>query len=590
MSKDWTRKAIICVAGLLSSLAAQAAPQVIHMPVTSIEAVDKVPELFGQQGGTFTTPISRQLQTFHPFLADDIYTKIVINNLLSSLVRLNPVRNEPTPALAYKWELSPDELTYTFYLREGIRWSDGRPLTSDDVIFTFVAIFDGRYPNRLKQKFTYEGVPIVYSKINDHTFILKTPKPYVPLLVDLFDLNILPKHVLYSSFNDGTFLKQFSLEQSQVEPQRIVSSGPFVLDNYMLGEKVVLKANPYYWRVDEQGQRLPYIDYLIYQIVRDVNTEMVLFASGRSDLTSSSILGGDVDWLESIAPKQHLRIFSRGLSNSSRFLWFNLNPGSNAKGQPFVAPHKLKWFEDKRFRQAIAHGMNRQGMIEALYQGRGKPQLSIISEANEKWFDPSVRQYDYDPIAAKKLLEEMGFSWNSENQLMDTNGNKVAFELITFEGENILAIFKENMQALGIEVKITPLDLFTFLHKINQTYQYEAAFIKFVPDSDDPSAYTPIFKSSGHLHYWYPNQIYPKYPWEKIINELVEAQEVAFDLQKRIERVHQLQEIFMEELPLIPLITPEAFIGVADKWQNLQIQPIGIALWNIDEIWDSTIK
>jgi peptide/nickel transport system substrate-binding protein len=206
-----------------------------------------------------------------------------------------------------------------------LRWSDGEPFTANDVIFTFDAIFDKRYPNRYSQQYTIAGQPLRYEKVDDHTLRFTTPEVYAPFLTDIGYASIMPRHKLITSFEDGTLQKRWTSQTAIDTPQEVVGTGPFRIFSYQAGERMVLAPNPHYWRADSIGQRLPYVDFLIAQFVPSPNTETVMFATGQTDASAVSVT--DVAWVSEAAKTYDFTIYDRGPDSGISFLWFNQNPG-----------------------------------------------------------------------------------------------------------------------------------------------------------------------------------------------------------------------------------------------------------------------
>lgn len=541
----------------------------------------------GRYGGILVVAGATEPKTFNPFVSEDAYSAQAISLLLNGLVDYDAVEQEYIPGLARSWKRSANGKAYTFYLRQGVRWSDGHPLTADDVIFTFDIVFDPRYPNRYSLQYTIAGQPLEYEKVDDFTVRFFTKTVYAPFINDIGFINILPKHILYDSFQEGSLQKKWSVQTALEKPEAIVGTGPFILQNYSPGERITFAPNPHYWKANTKGERLPYINYFITKFVPDVNTQTLLFATSQTDAIGQ-ISGVDLAWVSKAQDIYDFSVIEQGPASSISFIWFNLKPGKNEKGQPYVAPHKLEWFQEKKFRQAIAHGFDRQGIVDAVYSGLGQPLHSIISPANRKWHNPQTRRYDYDPEKAKSLLQELGFQRQENGSLFDKSGNPVSFELIISKGrasaEGISTTFKENMKALGITVKLTYLDFGTLVKKITQTYDYDAGIIGFT-GGGDPSNGKTIYRSDGRLHVWNPEQEAPATSWEARIDALMEQQERELDEPRRIALIHEMQAIFSEELPLIFLITPTVHIGIKNKWQNIRVPSIGSPLWNIDQIW-----
>jgi peptide/nickel transport system substrate-binding protein len=539
----------------------------------------------GQPGGLFVQTGAGEPNTFNWIVSEDASSSTNIDIFFSGLVDYNPITESIEPALAQRWEVSPDNRTFTFHLWPGLQWSDGHPLTADDVIFTFTATYDKRYPNRVAYDLSDDGTPFVVTKIDDLTVQIRTPQIFAPFLIKMAGAGIMPKHKLEPFFHDGTLQKQWSVSTAQKDPSSIVVSGPYRLHSYRPGERIVLEANPYYRQADSRGVRLPYVDLFIEKFVKDQNASVVAFASGLTD--AEGITPDNVEWVRRSAPLHNFTVHDRGPSTSSSFIWFNQNPGQNKDGKPYLAPHKLAWFQDVRFRQAISHGINRQGIVDGVLFGRGTPLWSGESPANRKWFNPHVKQYPYDPARALALLAEAGFK--QENGLLrDRAGNPVEFKIITNQENpiriNMATVFKENMGELGITVQLQFLDFGTLVNKISDSFDYEASLLGFT-GGGDPSGGMSIYMSKGRLHQWYPSQPKPATAWEARIDGLMLAQLRTLDEAQRKKYYDEVQLIMSEQCPLIYLITPNSYAGLRHKWQNVQIPKLGSLLWNKEQIW-----
>jgi peptide/nickel transport system substrate-binding protein len=243
-----------------------------------------------------------------------------------------------------------------------------------------------------------------------------------------------------------------------------------------------------------------------------------------------------------------------------------------------LPPHKLAWFRNPDFRRAVLTGLDRPGLVKAVYFGRAQPLDTTISPANRKWHNPDTVRYPYDPEHAEALLERSGFVLGSDGVLRDAEGHPVQFELLASEGSQtatgIGTTLIENMRALGIKVTLSMLDFGTLTHRVSDTFDYDAAMMGFT-GGGDPSGGKAIYRSDGRLHLWYPEQPAPATGWEARIDEIMDLQERTLDEEKRIELIHELQAIFSGELPLLFLITPNAYAGIRNNWQNVAVPALG---------------
>ncbi|HBO57644.1 MAG TPA: peptide ABC transporter substrate-binding protein [Opitutae bacterium] len=555
----------------------------------------------GQYGGIFVLSETTEPTTFNPQVPNNVSTSLLLSRLLSSLVEYDPRTEQFLPALAKAWQVSEDLKSYTFYLREGVRWSDGVLFTADDVIFTFDCILAEtvdavtgkrlpKYPSRNYQQFHINGEKLRYTKIDKYTVRFDLPTVYAPFIYDISQ-SILPKHKLQTAFEDGSFQKQWSTKTAIESPAAIVGTGPFTIMSYKPGERLVLQPNPHYWKADRKEQRLPYLDYLVHQFVKEANTQVAHFATGKSD--ASGIGADDYTWVQKAADTYRFSIYDRGPSASVNFFWFNQHRGVNAKGEPFLPAHKLRWFTDKRFRQAVQYGLNRQGLIDALLFGKGESLTSIIAPAQGKWHNPNLPRYDFDPEQAKRLLRQSGFSWDAAGQLIDSKAVPVAFTLLLVESnfyDRVGVTFVENMKDLGMDVNLERSDFATLLRRTDDTFNYDVTILGWGSSSAayDPSGSKALYLSSGEYHQWYPEQPAPVTEWEARIDELIGLQERTLDEAQRVNYMHEVQAILAEELPLLYGFTPYGYAGVKNKWRNIYVPSAGTILWNIEEIWEGS--
>jgi peptide/nickel transport system substrate-binding protein len=539
----------------------------------------------GKPGGVFVQTDPGEPSTFNWLVAEDATSSGYIGQFFEALVSYDPIQEIVVPALAKCWEISPDNQTFTFYLREGLQWSDGQPLTAADVGFTFACIYDSRFTNRLAYDLSDDGLPFTVTVHDALTLSIRTPYVFAPFLQKLSGVPIMPRHLLEPFRADGSLQKQWTVSTAQKNPGSIVVSGPYRLSSYRPGERIVLEPNPYYYKTDTTGRRLPYITHLITQFVKDQNSSTIAFATGQTD--AEGITGDNLLWVKRSEGRHHFTVHDRGPSTSSSFIWFNQNPGQNKAGQPYVTPHKLRWFQNTLFRQAISTGIDRQGIIDGVLFGRGTPLWSSESPANTKWYNPHVRQYPYDPAAAKKLLLSAGFTLRGE-ALHDSQGHRVTFRLVTNQENPIrqamATVFMENMKALGIEVILQFLDFGALVDKISDTYDYEASLLG-LTGGGDPSGGMSVYMSKGRLHQWYPNQPTPATPWEARIDDLMRAQLRTLNEVERKKLFDEVQLIMSEQCPYIYLITPNAYVGLRNKWQNVRLPRMGSILWNQEQLW-----
>ncbi|HHP7244020.1 MAG TPA: ABC transporter substrate-binding protein, partial [Elainellaceae cyanobacterium] len=360
----------------------------------------------------------------------------VFSLIYDGLVGENGLTADIEPALAENWEISDDSLRITFTLRDGLKWSDGEPLTAADVVFTYNdLLFNEAIPSSARDVLRIgesQELPTVRS-LDDRRVEFTVPEPFAPFLRTVGLIAILPKHALQRYVNeldaDGT-PRFVSAWGTDTDPAEIIANGPYRLASYVPSQRVVFERNPYYWRRDEQGNLMPYVKRLIWQIVESSDASVIQFRSGGLD-----VLGLSPDYFALLKREESrgdFTIYEGGPVPSTSFIAFNLNQGRR-NGVPLVDPIKSRWFNTVNFRQAVAHAIDRQRMINNTFQGLAELQNSPISVQSPYYLPPEegLPIYEYNPEIARTLLIDAGFQYDPNGQLLDVDGNRVRFTLIT---------------------------------------------------------------------------------------------------------------------------------------------------------------
>ena len=230
----------------------------------------------GKVGGQLVLTTEGSPKTFNPVFAVDAGSESVTRLLFSPLVHFDMATQEPSPGLAESWSVEADQKTWTFKLRKGLRWSDGQPLTADDVLFTWNDIlynseFSRFTPDTL---LSVAGKPFTVSKVDDLTIRLVTPEVVAPLLQFVSGAPIVPKHILARELRAKNFLNAYSVN---VNPRSIIGSGPYRILDSRAGKVILLERNPEYYAVDKNGVRLPYLDQIQMNVAPDAGMSAFFF-------------------------------------------------------------------------------------------------------------------------------------------------------------------------------------------------------------------------------------------------------------------------------------------------------------------------
>ncbi|HEY9806905.1 MAG TPA: ABC transporter substrate-binding protein, partial [Candidatus Obscuribacterales bacterium] len=535
---------------------------------------------------TFNYPLSQE----SPSVFTYIYEGLITEN----------GNGEIEPALAESWKISDDKRQIVFTLRDGLKWSDGEPLTADDITFTYNDLyFNEKIPTDARDILrigTTGALPTV-SKIDDRHVKFTVPEPFAPFL-RITGLPILPRHTLIDSVkqtgSDGNpkFLSTWGVD---TDPRKIIANGPYLLAGYTPSQRVIFQRNPYYWRKDAQGNALPYIERFIWQIVESTDTSLLQFRSGGLD--ALGISPENFSLLKGEEKRGKFTIYNGGPAAGTNFISFNLNKARRADGRPIVDPIKSKWFNTLAFRQAVAYALDRQTMINNTFRGLGSAQDSPISLQSPYYLsaEEGLKVYKYDPEKAKQLLREAGFKYNSQGQLQDAEGHLVRFTLITNSGNKIReamgAQVKQDLQQIGIQVDFNPINFNTLVEKLSTTRDWDC-YLLGLTGGVEPNDGANVWLSRGGLHSFNQGPL-PGQPaiqgwepteWEKELDRLYIQGAQELDETKRKAIYAKTQQITQEQVPVIYLVNPLSLSAVRDRIQGVKFTALGGSLWNIYEL------
>jgi peptide/nickel transport system substrate-binding protein len=545
----------------------------------------------GIPGGRLIVALYGDPKTFNPITANEGSSEIIYRHLFAGLLGFDSISQQIEPGLAESWTNAADSKTWTFKLRKNLRWSDGEPLTADDVVFTWnEVIYNPKIDNVTRDGFIVGGKKFTVTKVDDLTVQVVTPDVYAPFL-EAFGAGvpIMPKHVLAKSVADGTFTSAYGINWN---PKDVVCSGPFVIKEYKPAQYVLLERNPYFCEVDRKGQRLPYFDNIIYTVVPDLNAMSLRFLSGESDM-DDFIFPYEYDHFKTESAKGKFQLLEPGIGLETVFFWFNENTNANPKtGQPLVELKKLKWFRNTKFRQACSYAIDREAIIKSVYSGRGIPNYGYVTPGNKKWFNPNTPQYPHDLDKARALLKEIGIEdRNGDGMLEDADGNRIEFVLNTNVGngarEKSAVLIASDLKKLGFNVIFQPVEFNTLIGKIDDTHDYDCILLGFGGGSSDPVGSMNIVKSDGFTHHWFPRQKAPSTDWEARLDYLMDAQMKTLDYAERKKDFDEVQKILAEQVPLIFTVTPLYFAAVRSDIGNVRATPLSYyrASWNAEELY-----
>ncbi|WP_457624848.1 ABC transporter substrate-binding protein [Persephonella sp.] len=516
----------------------------------------------GKEGGVLKRALAGDAKTFNPVMAQETTSTAVIGVLFNGLTKTNLKTLLPEPDLAEKWERNEDGTVWRFHLRKDAKWFDGKPVTADDVVFTYNEIYyNPEIPSSVKDMLYIEGKKFKVRKIDKYTVEFVIPKPFAPFL-QAVGQPILPKHILKKYVDNKTFTSAWGIN---TPPRQLIGTGPYRLVEYVIGQYAVYERNPYYWEKDRIGQKIPYIPEIKAQIIGDPDVRLIKFLSGEIDYYA--VRPSDLPEVLPKAKEKNFTVYNLGATPSTLFVVFNQNPKAP------IPKYKLKWFRNKKFRQAISYATDRTGIINIAYNGLAYPIYTAVTPANRRLFDENYYpKYPFNLKKAKELLLEIGFKEGKDGFLYDPEGHKLQFTLITNSGnkerETIGNILKDDLKRIGIDLNFQSIDFNNLVSRLMSNYDWEAVIIG-LTGSMDPYFGQNVWLSSGHLHMWYPNQKKPSTKWEEEVDKLFKKAAVELDPEKRDQLYKEAFKIIGEEQPMIFIAAPEELLAVKNKLKNV---------------------
>jgi peptide/nickel transport system substrate-binding protein len=559
-------------------------------PVTNTSNSDsKFPtRVAGTQGGTLTYRLTAPPTTFNYLVADTEQSVLIALYMMNSRpIEFDHATQKYRNALAETWTLRADRKTVDMKLRESLKFSDGKPLTTEDLAFTLAAMYDDRTKAAAwKDSMMVNGKPIETKILDERNIQFVFPEPVAQIENYIDNLGVLPKHVLAADFDAGKLAESWKVT---ADPATIVTSGPFSVESSTAGERVVLKRNPNFWRKDEKGTQMPYLEKVAFEIIPDSNQALVRLNQNSIDILDR-IRGADYASL--LNATGAVKPYDLGPGLGVDHIIFNLNP-SGKDGKAIGDPVKKAWFADKRFRQAVSAAVDRKTIATTTLQGLATPLYGFVSPANRAWVDPNLPKIDHDLKRAEQLLTESGFvkrGTPEAPELFDAKNNRVEFSLV-YPAENeprklMAAVIQEDLAKLGIKMNVVPVEQTAVSRTANETYEYEALLFGLTVSGIEPTTYANFLLSNAATHQWQPKQKTPATEWEAKIDQLFAQQAGEPDPQKRAQIFNEIQKIMADESPVVPVVSRHIVAAVNTRVGNYAPSSIfPYSIWNVEELF-----
>ncbi len=493
--------------------------------------------------GNFKIQMDSAPTTLNALSSTDYYATIVQSKVMDSLLDRNPETREFEPSLAKEWKISKDGMSFEFTLRDGVKWHDGKPLTAEDVKFSFDAIMDPSNKYKTADKKSYFENIKSAEIIAPNKVKFTVAKPYFDNFnVVATGLTIVPMH-LY---------KNPSKEQEKVLNKTLIGTGPYMLSEFDRAKGIVLKANPSWW-----GKSVPELKgkynfaTINYRFITEVAVSIQRMENGDLDYLD---FGAEEYMKKTSGPKWGKELIKVKTQNKQ------------PRGYGFVALNLTNpILSSKKTRIALAHLFNRREMIKKFLYDLSLPATGPLYQQSE-YADPSVKPFEYDPKLALKLLKEDGWATAAgENTLSKAiNGKKtpLSFTLINAnkDFEKYLTLFKEDAKKAGVNIEIKFVEWNAFLKLIDER-KFEAATLSWSGgDLDwDPKQiwHSSSIANGGSNFISYKNPT---------VDKLIDEARVVMDKQERVKRLREVYKLIADDVPYLFMFNSKYhFYGVSKQ-------------------------
>lgn len=563
------RIALTLIAALVTAGTAWAQPERVGYPELGMEP--------GTPGGTLTLALSDSPPRFFYYGEISSASQTLAAQLFDSLVEFDLETYDLVPGLATSWDVSEDGTVYTFHLREGVFWHDGEPFTAEDVVFTYEQIIvnpEARAGDAAQFTFTVDGEAqaTTFEAVDDRTVRMTLPTGSAAFLLQQ-RFPIMPKHKLLPfSAEGGAELADINdAWPTDVDPSEVVGTGPFQLSEYVPGQVVRLTRNDSYWKVDEAGTRLPYLDAIDYLIVPGTEAQVAQFLAGNIDqLNISGAQFPDFKTRE-LAGEGFRVVQSPALFGSPPHLAFNFDAAD---------PELAELFSNDAFRQAMERAVDRERVIEDVYNGLAELPGTPTAPANTAFYEDTtdlLRPFDLEAAAA--ALDELGLTDTDGDGVRNISSNRELEFTLTYGNDSatwtdIATILQNDFAQIGVEVNLQGIQSSQLLGT-GIAGDFEAIVVA-LGNQPDPELRKPIWQPGGSLYYWHRSTQSEDAPvneaaladWERRTYEIFDLGSTLTDQDERAELYREWQRLTAEFVPVIMIAKPANVAAVYDEVQN----------------------
>lgn len=490
------------------------------------------------EGGTLIGASIGEPSTLITMVAGEASASAIASNIFNTLLKYN-ANLDLEGELAENWTVSEDKKTITFKLKPNLKWADGKPLTSTDVLFTWQAVIKPKTASPYASDFSL----VKYAQTPDPlTFQVTYAQPFSPALDSWAGLQVLPKHLL-----EGQDLHSTAFARNPV------GSSYYRLGKWAHGEHITLTRNP------SSALGPAQIDQLVTRMIPDTAAQFLelmadnIDTMGLTPITYARIIPARPEL------QQKLNLYKE-LGNSYTYLGFNL---------------KRKPFDDVRVRKAINYAIDKQEIIDGVYLGLG---INIASpyKPGTRWSNPDLKPYSYNPAKARELLKEAGFVDSNGDGIVERDGKPLRFELITNNGnkerEKTAVFIQRRLKEVGIDISIREYEWATFLTNFIKPGNFDAVILGWSLglDPDQYNIWHSSQQAPGQFNFIGYNN--PQ------VDKLLEQGRTEFDLEQRKKIYHEFSRILLEDSPMVYLSAGYGLSAIHKRVQGIvdPIPPAGV--------------
>jgi peptide/nickel transport system substrate-binding protein len=514
----------------------------------------------GVRGGTITIANIEDPKGWNDMTSHETSTSHFTARQHRGLVNLDHISGALVPDLAKSWDLSDDSLVITFHMREGLKWSDGEAITADDVVFTYNDLLlneDVDTNGRDGQLLPDDTYPVC-AKVDDYTVTFTMSVIFRPALNSL-SFAIMPEHALAQYVHKlnpevpvGTFNEAWTLATPLTD---IVGNGPYIISDYQPNVSVTMTRNPYYYGYDPAGTQLPYYDTYISAIVSNQDVSMLKFRNGETDVYR-------------LRPEDIAILLPEGASKGFQVLitdqpgygttWFLINQDIGLSDG--TEAEKREVYRNVKFREAMAHCIDKETMIQNVLNGLGGPQWSPVSVpspfyAGRDYYggpitDNNAVIFEYDPAKAAGLLDEIGVIDADGDGFRDLpSGDPLTMEINSNDNTTRVAsclILTDDWNAIGLNATFQVVDFNTLVDRLFGS-SGDLIYLG-LTGGDEPNGGSNVYRSCGSLHaYRYsacdePDEI------DIRVDELLALGAGTFDIDEAFEYYVEYQQLLSAQL------------------------------------------